>query len=90
MTCTADLRKDAAAWLRDRLEALPPVGGLDEAKRAAYRAAIDRLKADTADAWGAKIRDEWNGAALVLLGIRVTCTSGFVGACQNWLRRAEQ
>lgn len=90
MTSTTDLRKDAGAWLRDRLDAMPSFDGLDDAKRATYRAAVHKLKADLVDAFDAKVRDEWNGAALVLLGIRVTCTSGFVGACHNWLRRAEQ
>ena len=33
---------------------------------------------------GARIRDDWRGGRLTMLGRTATCTSGFRGAMSNW------
>ena len=53
----------------------------DEAKAAA----ISRLTAV-----GAVIRDDWQGTAIKLVGIRCTCTGGLSGALGNWIARAQR
>lgn len=57
------------------------------AEREARKEAIG-LARNALESVGAKTRDEWNGAAIKLVGIRSTCTWGFSGALGNWLRAA--
>ncbi|MGV0912417.1 hypothetical protein [Martelella sp. FOR1707] len=56
-----------------------------EAHRAGAKAAFERL----AEREGAKVRDNWNGAQIILGGIKATSTSGPAGALSNWVRAAE-
>lgn len=57
------------------------------AEREARKEAV-ALARNALESVGAKTRDEWNVAAIKLMGIRSTCTWGFSGALGNWLRAA--
>lgn len=57
------------------------------ARRTAATTAIgEQLKAR----FGARIRDDWNGARLAMAGVTCTCTAGLSGAFTNWISAARR
>lgn len=68
--------------LKGKLDALP-YGRFDESK-SARRNAVCQL-----EDYGFRVRDDWRGTRLGILGIHSTCTGGVQGAMRNWLRAAE-
>lgn len=89
----AGARAVRARWLRAKIAALPTIGeyGPDHSARhtifrAAVRALGDELRALPDRP---RLRDEWNGASIAMLGIRSSSTVGLSGALSNWLARVE-
>ncbi|MCJ8143836.1 hypothetical protein MKI84_13005 [Ancylobacter sp. A5.8] len=74
--------------LKDRSAALPAATGSDLASIQTRRDAILQLIGDLERGHGAKFNTRWNGATLVMAGIRATSTSGPAGAMQNWITAA--
>ena len=54
------------------------------------RGALGKLSTRLKDTLGARVKDEWNGAAVTIAGIRATSTSGLDGALSNWLAAADK
>lgn len=85
-------------WLKHELAAIgtPYAPGLHPLEQAAhhrrYRAAVDKLNHDLLSLpyQPAGIRHTNNTVQMSMLGIKVSCTAGLVGACQNWINRAEE
>mgnify|MGYP000853273783 CR=1 FL=1 len=90
MSDIADLRKSAVAWLRDRIEALPPAGSYGDVAATRRRAALSGLATDLSDAFDARVVENWQGARIAMLGLRASSTMGLVGACQNWIAQAQK
>lgn len=88
----ADARLGRARWVRVALAKLPKIEGPDyAASRAAFQSAVGKLAAHLLNtAPDAKMRDEWNGASVAMLGVRSTSTSGLHGALTNWCARVEK
>lgn len=83
-----------ALWLRGALDALPPFydpdADLDQRleMQEAYRKAVNALSTTLLEQ-GAGLRHTNNTCQMALLGVRVSCTAGLVGACKNWLTRVD-
>lgn len=82
-------RRDRARWLQGQLDRLPAIKGPDfHGTRALHQAAVDDLAARlSALPDRPRLRAEWNGASVRMLGIRSTSTSGLAAALRNWINR---
>lgn len=93
---TPDDLRARALWLRVQLDALPrnydPEASsmINEALRRKHRGRVELLEQAlvTRDPFPARISHHGATLALSMMGLSVTCTSGLVGACRNWLTRA--
>lgn len=88
----AEARAGRARWVRDALSDLPRIAGPDyAASRQALSTATDALGSRLRDLPDApRLRDDWNGASVTMLGIRASSTSGLHGALVNWCVRVER
>lgn len=55
-----------------------------EASKAARDKVYDRIKA-LIETKGGVVRERWDGTSISLFGLRASSTSGFEGACRNWI-----
>lgn len=94
-----DALRGRVVWLKHQLKLLPAYqhpddASMDErdARRKSYFDAVARLNHDllALPDQPAGIRHSNNQTALSMMGIKVSCTAGLVGACRNWVSRAEQ
>jgi len=86
-----EFRRGRAEWLREKLAALPKIEGPDYiTSRKRFHEAVTALGEELSTAPDTpRLRDEWNGASVTMLGLRSTSTSGLHGALTNWCARAE-
>lgn len=50
------------------------------ARDAAIKAVVDLIHSK-----GGRVKQDWQGAAVSLYGLRATSTSGVLAACRNWM-----
>lgn len=55
-----------------------------ETSNAARAKVYDQIKA-LIETKGGAVRERWDGASINLYGLRASSTSGFEGACRNWI-----
>ena len=82
---------DAADLVQSELASVPAIcSGLDYWRfRAEHVAAVDAVLARLAERYPTlRHRNDWNGSAVTLLGLRSSSTSGMASALRNWITRA--
>ncbi len=84
----------AASWLEEHLADIPDIDIRDlERSRTRHHAACNRLidKLEMRENLHARVSEKpAQGWALTMLGLRATSTSGFTGACRNWIAQARR
>lgn len=73
-------------WLEQRLHDLEGLSWYSDRQKA--RAVCDSIAAAVRALPDARLKTDWDGARLTMLGITTSCTGGEPGVYTHWIRRA--